>query len=432
MMLIIRTCAASFALKMLFVFLVLFVFAVDVLRGQAPNDVRMEFLERRVDSLVSAAIDQRAFPGAQVVMGDLSGIRFQKSYGHHTYAQDRRVEDHHLYDLASVTKVAAAVPALMYLVDQDLIELDEPIGKYLSWWDRGNKRGITFRRALAHFARLKPYLVFWQMAQKKNGAFKRSVFADKPSEKHTIKISEDLYMNPRFHRKMFRAVAKSDLIEEQKYLYSGLTFLFYPQLILDLTGKPIDVFLRDEIFGPIDAERITFRPADYFPLDEIVPTEQDTFFRNRLVKGAVHDENAAMLNGLSTNAGLFASGGDLAKLCQLYLGLGAFEEKSIISHPVFKAFTQCQYCEEGNRRGLGFDKPMIEYNAKSSYVAESASASSFGHSGFTGTFIWVDPEMGFYLVFLSNRVYPDRSQRGLYSSGFRPALHQLMYDAMAK
>jgi len=387
-------------------------------------------LTSKIDSLVRHAIQIHAFPGAQVLVAQGGEILHHKSYGYHTYDSLRKVEDNHLYDLASVTKVTAAVPALMYLVDQGKIDLDDPISDYIKEWKRPSKRNITFREALAHHARLKPYIVFWQEAQKKNGKYRGRTFKQMPSEKYAIKISDSLYLHTRYSKKMYRSIKKLELNEERKYIYSGLTFLLYPRIVKDLTGQTIDEFLDQIFFEKIGADRLTYLPANKFPLSEIIPTERDSFFRHQLVHGTVHDETAAMLNGVSTNAGLFGNAASLAKLCQLYLNYGRFENQQLIDSAIVVEFTRCQYCEEDNRRGLGFDRPPIEYKAGSSYVAESASESSYGHSGFTGTFIWMDPAHDLLVVFLSNRVYPDRGQRALYSSGFRPALHQMIYDRL--
>ena len=406
-----------------------------ILSCQLSSQAQSEYdstlgLSLKIDSLVQQGIKIQAFPGAQVLVIRKDSIIHQKSYGYHTYDSLRLVQDHHLYDLASVTKIAAGVPAVMHLIDQGKIRLDEPISKYIKEWGAKDKRAISFREALAHHARLKPYIVFWQEAQKKNGKYRGRSFRDSPSDKYSIKITDSLYLHNKYVQRMYRAIKKTDLEEERKYLYSGLTFLLYPRLIKDLTGKSIDDFLQATFYDKIGADRLTYRPTEKFPLAEIIPTEQDTFFRHQLVHGHVHDEAAAMLDGVSTNAGLFSNATSLGKLGQLFLNKGRWEGEQLIDSNLVTEFTSCQFCYDGNRRALGFDRPPIEYVSGSSYVAESASQHSFGHSGFTGTFIWMDPKVDLVVVFLSNRVYPDRDQRALYSSGFRPALHQVIYDLM--
>ena len=233
-------------------------------------------------------------------------------------------------------------------------------------------------------------------------------------------------------RDRYKGIKKSKLRENADYKYSGLSFLLYPDLIQEKTGLPFDTFLYETFYKPIGADRLVFNPTKYFPLSEIVPTELDTFFRQQLVQGTVHDENASMLNGISSNAGLFGNALDLGKLLQLFLNKGTYAGKRYLKASTVEEFTRCQFCEEGNRRGLGFDKPLIEYDAKAAYIAKSASPESYGHSGFTGTFYWVDPTEDLIVIFLSNRVYPTRASRQLYSLNIRPSLHEVVYEAIRK
>ena len=226
---------------------------------------------------------------------------------------------------------------------------------------------------------------------------------------------------------MYKAILKSPLYPEQGYVYSGLSFLLYPQIVTQLTGKAFDEYLEENFYKPLGAPRLTYNPWKKFNADQIVPTEMDSFFRKTVVHTYVHDEGAAMFGGVSGNAGLFANANDLAKLMQMYLNMGEYGGKRYIFEETLQEFTSYQYKEEGNRRGLGFDKPMLE-NKKAGYIATSASEKSFGHSGFTGTFTWADPEHDLLLVFLSNRVYPTRYNRKLYDSKFRQKLHQILYN----
>ena len=385
---------------------------------------------KQLDSLMHVGMDSMAFPGAQLLIFHRDSMLFQKAYGFHTYAKQRPVLLTDLYDLASITKVTTAVPALMYLIDQRLIHLDQTLCDLFPNLCRSDKGDLLLRAALAHQARLVPYIVFWQEAQRKNGKYKPRSFKTKPSPSYPIKITDSLYLHHKYERKMKRAVRRSPLRERTEYLYSGLTFLLYPELIKRKTGLRIDSFLYQKFYDEIGAQRLVYRPLDKFDLDQIVPTEVDTFFRKQNVHGTVHDEAAAMLNGLSTNAGLFGSGPDLLKLLRLYLNQGTYAGNQLISEATVDQFTRCAYCELGNRRGLGFDKPPMVYNESSSYVAESASPASYGHSGFTGTFFWIDPQYEMIFVLLTNRVYPTRSQRKLYSLGLRPRLHQIAYDWM--
>lgn len=383
-------------------------------------------LEARLDAIMTEGIDSMAFPGAQLVVRYRDSIYLKKSWGYHTYERQRPAQVDDIYDLASVTKVSTGLPLLMKLYGEKKIDLDLPIYHYIPELKCSNKKKITLRQVLAHQARLEPYIVFWQDALKKNGKFKARSFKDKFSKNYPIKITDHLYLHKRYKKRMYKAIKKSDLRQETVYLYSGLIFLLMPDLISDLTDQPFEQLLYDEIYHPIGAATLRYNPLTYFDHDRIVPTEYDSSWRQQLVHGTVHDETAAMLGGVSCNAGLFASAEDLSDLFQLYLNRGAWEGHQIIHPEAIDIFTSYQYV--GNRRGLGFDKPMHDYNPDLSYVSRYASPQSYGHSGFTGTFVWADPDYDLVVVFLSNRVHPLRTHQQLYSLGLRPRLHDAIYE----
>ncbi len=385
-------------------------------------------LQDTLDKIMQMGLDSMAFPGGQLLVVHQDQVVVNRCYGYHTFDQQIKVKQEDIYDLASVTKVTTAVPALMYLLDRHMIDLDATLCSYFKNFCRGDKKEITLRLALAHYGRLIPYIVYWQEAIKKNGKYRARSFKTEPHRNYPVKITDSLFLHKKYKRKIEKAIKKSELTEERDYLYSGLTFLMYPDLVYEKLGLRIDSFLYRTFYEPLGAESVMYRPADRVDLQRIIPTEIDTLFRHQQVWGTVHDEAAAMLDGLSCNAGLFGNAEDLAKLFQMYLNGGTYGDQRYISSETMEEFTLCQYCEEGNRRGLGFDKPMIDYDERYSYVASSASRSSYGHSGFTGTFFWIDPEVDMFMILLTNRVYPTRDNRKLYSLGIRPGLHQAIYD----
>ncbi|MEM9918039.1 MAG: serine hydrolase domain-containing protein [Bacteroidota bacterium] len=386
-------------------------------------------LEQRLDSIVEAGRLEGAYPGAQLYIARAGKVLLHKTYGFHTYAQKQAVQKNDLYDLASITKVSSGLPLLMKLYGEGKFDLDAPLRRYLPSFRKSNKANLSFREMLSHQARLKPYIVYWQNCLKEDKSFKRNTFKHQYSKKYSIKITDNLYLHRRYYKKMYRAIRDSPLEAQVKYKYSGLLFLLLPKIIENISGEDFEDYLRKEILDPIGAKALLYNPSSVYPLDRIVPTERDTFFRKQLVHGHVHDEAAAMLDGVSCNAGLFGTAKDLAKLFQLYLDDGQYEGRQLISAAAVRAFTQRHYSEHNNRRGLGFDKPLIEYDPIAAYVARDAPPESYGHSGFTGTFVWADPVHDLLLVFLSNRVHPYRSSRNLYKLGIRPALHQAIYDA---
>ncbi|MEM6317174.1 MAG: serine hydrolase [Bacteroidota bacterium] len=388
------------------------------------------FLDQKIQEIVQEGLDSMAFPGAQVLVARGGQVVYQKNFGHHTYDQQQPVRTEDVYDLASVSKVTTALPALMRMQDDGLFDVDAKMVDYFPDLKGSDKANLPFRSVLAHNARLQSYIVHWKKAQKKNGKYRGRTFRTTAHKNYPIKITDQLYLHKKFKGKMMDWIKESPLNEEPGYVYSGLSFLMYPDLVKSKTGQLMDQYLYQQFYKKLGANHLVFNPLERVDASNIVPTENDDFFRMQQVHGTVHDESAAMLAGVSGNAGLFGNANDLAKLLQMYLNKGSYGGESFIEPATIQEYTQCQFCDEGNRRGLGFDKPLIEYDADKSYVAKSASRYSYGHSGFTGTFFWVDPTEELVVILLSNRVYPTRDNRKLYTLGIRPRLHQAAYDAI--
>ncbi len=407
----------------------------DTLYSASPSEVGLDstLLHYRLDSIMQLGLDSAAFPGAQLLVARKGAIVYHKSFGYHDNTSAQRIEPSHLFDLASITKTVAGTLALMKLHDEGKIDLDVGLSAYLPYFKDSNKSDISLRSILTHQARLKPYIVFWAKAKRKNGKYKWRTFKARQSKRFSIKITDELYLHKKFKKRIiYSGIKDSELLEESGYRYSGLFFLLLPELVAKLSGQAYEDFLRRSFYKPIKAEKLVFNPLNYFPKSELVPTEIDTFFRHQLVQGTVHDENASLLNGVSGNAGLFSNALDLTKVLQMLLNGGRYGGVQYLQSETIKEFTSCPFCETGNRRGLGFDKPLIDYDPVQAYTAKSASPQSYGHSGFTGTFYWVDPEEELIVVFLSNRVHPTRENKKLYSLNIRPSLHQVVYDSIAE
>ena len=400
-----------------------------------PSEVQLDsvFIHTQVDSIMAEGIKQNAFPGAQLLVARNSKIIFHKAYGYHTYANVQPVALNDIYDLASVTKITAALPALMKLIDEEKLELDQPFSAYWKPWQKvEDKKNITLREILAHQAGLKPYIVFLNEVLKKDGKLKKRYIKTSRKKNYLKQGYDGLFIRNNFYKKMYREINKSS-VGEKKYKYSGLAFLIFPKLIEQLSGQSYQSFLQENFYIPLGAKTLGFLPELKNYPNKIVPTEKDTLFRNSVVKGWVHDENAALLGGVSGNAGLFGSAEDLAKLMQLYLNFGTYNQEPYIKKETLREFTRVQYQENDNRRGLGFDKPLLNNSdlpLSKAYPAPEVSAESFGHSGFTGTFVWADPEQELVFVFLSNRVQPTRENRNLYTLNIRGALQQVFYKAI--
>jgi len=412
--------------------------ALGRLKYGIPEDVHLNsyILNHKIDSIAHMAIDSGAFPGCQVLVAKNGEVIFHKSYGFHTYNNKTKVKNNDIYDMASVTKVTAAVPSIMYMISHGKLSLNDKISDYYPLWQHSNKKDIRFIDALTHQARLEPWIPFYKTA-KHIGLFHRPVFKAQASNTYSIKVTPNLYEHKHYPKIIYKKIAKSPLLEKKEYKYSGLSFYIYPKIIENLSGENWLDFLQNTFYKPLGADNTGFLPYKRFPLNIIIPTEKDTFFRMQLLQGYVHDEGAAMMNGMSSNAGLFSTADDLAKITQMYCQMGTYAGKRYIADSVFKQFIKRPFAhtETKNRRGIGFDKPYIDNNSRklaNAYPAPSCSQNSFGHSGYTGTFIWMDPDTKINFIFLSNRVYPTRKNRKLYKLNVRPAMHQAIYDAIEK
>jgi CubicO group peptidase (beta-lactamase class C family) len=405
---------------------------LPILEHGSPEEVGLDsiYLQVSISEIIEEGIRAQAYPGANVLVAKNGKIIFHEAYGYWTYDSLRIVQKDHLYDYASVTKITAGLPALMKLYSEGKFDLDAPLKQYFPKMRWSNKAKLTFRQMLTHQAGLTPSVLHWKNALKDDGTFKNKTLSYNASKKYNVKLTDSLWVHQRYKNKMYRAIKKSDVKENPSYVYSDLFFCLVPKVIENITKEPFETYIKREFYQKIGASSITFNPLQHFPLDKIVPTERDTFFRKTQVHGFVHDETAHLFGGISGHAGLFSNIEDLAKLAQLYLNEGKYNGAQLFSDEAMKEFTRYQFSEVGNRRALGFDKPLLEYNAQESYVAQSVSPSSFGHSGYTGTFIWIDPEEELIFIFFSNRVYPDRSHRALYELNIRPRLHQVVYDAI--
>ncbi len=398
-----------------------------------PADVGIDsvYLYSKIDSIALMAIDSGVAPGIQVLVARNGRVIMHKTYGYLTYNNEEPVKKELLYDFASITKITGALPALMKLYDEDKFSLDATMGTYLPYFAKGNKKYLQYRKVLSHNAQLKAWIPYWTTTIKKNGKYKKKTLSHDSTANYSIKIVDNLYMYNNYRDNIYKQIKKSTLREEVGYKYSGLSFYLYPDIIEHITNQGYETYVKSTIYKPLGASTITYNPLRFYSLNQIVPTEIDTFFRMAPLRGVVHDEGAAMMKGVSSNAGLFGTTLDLAKIMQMYLWMGSYGGEQLISKNTMELFTGCHYCNEGNRRGLGFDKPVLE-NKENGSTAIEASDHSFGHSGYTGTFAWGDPENGVLFIFMSNRVYPTRDNRKLYQLNIRPAMHQAIYDAIKK
>ena len=397
-----------------------------------PEAVGLNSLDfNQIETLVEEAISQRAIPGAQVLVAKEGKVIYHKAFGHHTYDEERKVELNDIYDLASLTKISTSLAAFMKLKGEGKFDESKTLGTYLPMARGTNKEDLIYSDILTHQAGLYPWIPFWKETVRKSGKFKWFTFKQDSSRRFPIRTADQLYIHRKYAAKIYKQILESPLNEEKKYVYSDLSFILAPKVIESITGEEFTTYLDNNIFNPLGAPKLTFNPYLKFPLENIVPTEVDSLFRKQLLKGTIHDEGAAMFGGISGHAGLFGNANDLAKLLQLYLNDGTYAGEEIIKGNVVKEYSKCVYCEEGNYRAMGFDRPNRPGDPTGN-SAPGAPSTSFGHTGFTGTYGWIDPENELIYVFLSNRVYPTRENTTLYKLNTRTNIMQVVYDAIEK
>ena len=381
----------------------------------------------KIDSIVSNAITNHATPGCQILVAKDGKVFYQKSFGYHTYENRQKVINTDIYDLASVTKVSASLPMLMQLYDEGKIKLDSTLGTYLPEVRNSNKENLVLRDILTHQARLKAWIPFYKNTLEK-GDWKTSIYSKTPQGNFTTKVADSLYILNSYRDSIYSTITASALEPKKQYLYSDLGYYYMKSIIEKLTHDSLQNDVQ-KIYTHLGMSTTGYLPLLRFEKQRIVPTEYDVTFRKQLVQGYVHDPGAAMLGGVGGHAGLFSDANDLAKLMQMYLNNGTYGGERYIETQTMQSFTDCQFCDDGNRRAIGFDKP--EPNPKKdSPCASCVSLLSFGHTGFTGTMVWMDPVSKLVYVFLSNRVYPDAENKKLVQLSVRTKIQEAIYDAI--
>lgn len=391
-----------------------------------PEEVGLDAKKlQRIDQLVKEAISSRATPGAQVLVARKGKIVYQKAFGHHTYSKKKSVSLYDIYDLASITKMAASVPLLMKLTEQGKLDLDKKLSDYLPQAIGTNKENLILREIFAHQARLKPWIPFYVETIKAEAY--DDYYSSKRNFNYPLVVAEGMFAKRSMRDTILARIMASPLLLKKGYKYSDLGYYLLMQIIEDIEGEKIEDLVKKQFYNSIGAYTMTYKPRDFFDDKLIIPTENDKVFRKQTLKGNVHDQGAAMLGGVAGHAGLFSNANDLAKMMQMYMAYGEYGGERFFDSVTVQEFIRCQYCKTKNRRGIGFDKPQLEGPGPAS---DLASKSSFGHSGFTGTLAWADPEEDLVYIFLSNRVFPDAENRKLLSLSTRTRIQDAIYEAI--
>jgi len=381
-----------------------------------------------IDSLTRIGLWANMMPGAQILVARKGKVIYQKNFGHHTQDKKRRVKDTDIYDVASLTKILSTLPLVMELYEREILTMNTKLSEILPEYKNTDKANINIKRMLSHYARLKAWIPFYVSTL--------DTVTKLPSEKYyskekrdsfKIRVAENLFMRDDYKDSIFERIKKSELRKKLSYKYSDLPYYLLKKYLEEFYGSSLDKIIQRNYYKSLGANYSTYLPLEKFKKSQIPPTEDDQIFRMQKVQGYVHDQGAAMLGGVSGHAGLFSNANDIAKIMQMFLWEGSYGDKQYLSKETIDAFNTCHYCEDDVRRGVGFDKPQL---GEVGPTCGCVSTLSFGHSGFTGTFTWADPEHDIVYVFLSNRTYPDASNRKIIGSNLRSNIQQVIYDSL--
>lgn len=382
-----------------------------------------------IDKMADTIIKDKMAPGFQVFVARYGKVVFNKSYGYHTFDTNFPVKNSDIYDLASLTKILASLPLMMKAEEEQKIPLTASLRDILPSFANSNKAGVTVQEVLSHFGQLKAWIPFYKDTQDSvTGRNSTTFYRSKKSNTFKIKVAENLFIKKNYKDSIYKYIKNADQRERKGYKYSDLGYYIFKEALEKQYQKPLETLVDEEFYQSLGADRTTYLPLEKFTRNEIVPTEKDTYYRNQLLQGYVHDMGAAMLGGVGGHAGLFANANDVGKIMQMYLQKGFYGGKRYLKAETIDKFNHRYYAENQVRRGLGFDKPQLNERIKA--TCGCVSDESFGHSGFTGTYTWADPKSGLVYVFLSNRVYPTMDNRGLIRSNMRTKIQQVIQDAI--
>lgn len=403
--------------------------SIGRLQYSIPEDVGISTEDLlKIDSIIFYEIAEGSFPGCQVMIGKNGKVIYDKSFGYHTYKKGNFVKKTDLYDLASITKIAASTLSVMQLCDIGKLNIDERLVTYLPFVKGSNKENIILREMMAHQSRFQAWIPFYLNTMDEDGSLNKDIYTGQIQEGFTVPVAEGLFIKDDYKFTLTDTIVQSDLREKKEYKYSDLGFYLLRQIIENTTNQPFDRFVSTTFYEPLGLQHMQFNPWKNIPPKRIVPTEDDKIFRNQLIHGYVHDPGAAMLGGIGGHAGLFSNANDLAILLQLFLQGGYYGGRQYIQPSTIHEFTKQQFPLNDNRRGIGFDKPLLEdknLGPTCSYVSDD----SYGHSGFTGTYFWCDPEYDLFYIFLSNRIHPSSENRKLIQHNTRTSIQEIIYQS---
>jgi CubicO group peptidase (beta-lactamase class C family) len=377
---------------------------------------------KEIDAIATEAIRERAAPGMVVFVAKGGNVIFNKAYGTHTYDKDSpKTSITDIFDLASITKTSATTMESMRLYEAGKLNLDTAISTYIAKTRNTDKAQIKVREVLLHQAGFIPFIPFYNN-------MKPADFSRDSSETYQVKVADSFYMPKSYFKDvMWKQMLESAVKTRGQYVYSDLSMYFMKEIVETITQQPMADYVKSNFYDPLGMYTTGFNPRYRFAKSIIVPTEQDKYFRKTLLWGYVHDQGAAMVGGVSGHAGLFSNASDLAILYQMLLNKGTYGGDRYFKSKTVEMFTAKQ--SDISRRGLGFDR--YDVDSKYGYPSKLASNQTFGHTGYTGTCVWVDPSKDLVYIFLSNRVNPEVSNK-LLNLNIRPRIQDVIYQAIAK
>lgn len=384
----------------------------------------------KIDSIANYAISKKMTPGIQVVVARKGKVIYQKSFGNHTYESNQKVSNTDVYDIASLTKIVATLPNVMKEFDQGHLTLETKLKSMLPAAKNSNKANATVLDMLTHQARFQPWIPFYKATLDSLNRPSTHYYRSEFSTEFPIHVADKLYLRKDYNDSIVKTILDSELLPKKQYKYSDFTFILFKEYLEMHNKKSLEDLAHANFFEPLGANSIMYNPLRKMNANRVIPTENDNYFRHQVVQGYVHDMAAAMQGGISGHAGLFANALDVAKVMQMYLQKGTYGGRTYITENTFNMFNTCYFCKDGNRRGVGFDKPQLGNEGP---TCGCVSLTSFGHTGFTGTMTWADPEKEIVYVFLSNRTYPDSNAANkLSKENIRENIQRVIYEAIVE
>jgi len=381
---------------------------------------------KRIDELMHDGLDSLMFPGAQVLVARKGKVIYQKGFGKPTYDSKENITNNYIYDLASLTKILATLPMVMKMEEEGRIGLNNTFEELVPNYSNTEIKNVTVLKALSHYGRLPAWIPFYIRTLDDNKKPSSEFYRNSPLPGFSTKVYDNLYLTDAYQDSIYNRIGRQDL-KSNRYRYSDVPYYVMKKVIEDSYGQRLDHLSNKFLYQRIGANHTTYNPLEKFDKNSIVPSEEDDYYRYGTVQGYVHDMGAAMQAGVGGHAGLFSNANDIAKIMQMYLQDGYYGGTKFFDSRTVKKFNTCYFCENNVRRGVGFDKPQLQHSGP---TCGCVSRKSFGHSGFTGTYTWADPEEEIVYVFLSNRTYPSASNTLLVKSGLRTRIQQAIYDSI--